>query len=191
VSPITRRLPAGPLNRTELIRSLAKATDGRPLSPIQQRFHTAAYLAFTTRTQNVCLFITSPAASVCWTFPFVLEQETHLLCRSRVPVPSVNKFRLSNHLISNSHHHYGSSYCSVWYRCYATITRRNMRCLVTDGKHVNNIRANARQPPITITEKGLEAVFSVGSAPRLYSEDPRPAERLKLGGGQAYDRSSD
>jgi hypothetical protein len=24
----------------------------------------------------------------------------------------------------------------------------------------------------------LEAVFSVGSAPRLYSEDPRPAERF-------------
>jgi hypothetical protein len=44
------------------------------------------------------------------------------------------------------------------------------------GKHVNNIWAIARQLPITIVEGLLEAVFSVGSAPRLYSKDPRPAE---------------
>jgi hypothetical protein len=43
-----------------------------------------------------------------------------------------------------------------------------MRCLVAAGKHVNDIRAIVRQPPIT-TEKLLEAAFSVGSAPRLYS----------------------
>jgi hypothetical protein len=51
--------------------------------------------------------------------------------------------------------------------------------LVAAGKHVNDIRAIPRQPPIT-TEKLLEAVFSVGSAPRLYSEDPRLAERVSL-----------
>jgi hypothetical protein len=49
--------------------------------------------------------------------------------------------------------------------------------------------------PTTI-EDLLKAVFSVGSAPRLYKGDPGPAERikykrLKLGGGEAYDRSSD
>jgi hypothetical protein len=59
--------------------------------------------------------------------------------------------------------------------CYATIERRNMRCFVTAGKHINNIRAITRQSPITIG-KLLEAVFSVGSAPRIYNEDPRPAE---------------
>jgi hypothetical protein len=54
-----------------------------------------------------------------------------------------------------------------------------MCCLVTAGKHVNNIRAIARQPPITV-EGLLEAVFSVGSAPRLYSEDSRLAEAVQL-----------
>jgi hypothetical protein len=42
-----------------------------------------------------------------------------------------------------------------------------MRCLVVAGKHVNDIRGIARQPLITVAEKLLEAVFSVGSAPRL------------------------
>jgi hypothetical protein len=51
--------------------------------------------------------------------------------------------------------------------------------LVTAGKDVNDIRALSRQPPITTIEKLFEAVFSVGSASRLYNEDPRPAE-LKL-----------
>jgi hypothetical protein len=51
-----------------------------------------------------------------------------------------------------------------------------MRYLVTAGKHVYDIRAVVRQPPITTVEKLLAAVFSVGSAPKLYSEDPRPAE---------------
>jgi hypothetical protein len=55
-----------------------------------------------------------------------------------------------------------------------------MRCLVAAGKHVSNIRAIARQPPMTKIRKLLEAVSSVGSAPRLYSEDPRPAERVQL-----------
>jgi hypothetical protein len=36
-------------------------------------------------------------------------------------------------------------YSSVWHRCYGTIARRNMRCLVAAGKHVNDIRAIARQ----------------------------------------------
>jgi hypothetical protein len=36
----------------------------------------------------------------------------------------------------------------------------------------------ARQEPITKIEKFLKAVFSVGSAPRLYSKDPRPAEEF-------------
>jgi hypothetical protein len=54
-----------------------------------------------------------------------------------------------------------------------------MRCLVAASKHVNDIRATARQPTIT-TEKLLEAVFSVRSAPRLYSEDSRPAEWIKI-----------
>jgi hypothetical protein len=51
-----------------------------------------------------------------------------------------------------------------------------MRCLVTAGNHVNSIRAIAMQPPITTAEGLLEAVFSVGSATRLYSDNPRPAE---------------
>jgi hypothetical protein len=36
-------------------------------------------------------------------------------------------------------------YCSVYGCCYSTIARRNMRCFVTTGKHVNDIRAIARQ----------------------------------------------
>jgi hypothetical protein len=51
-----------------------------------------------------------------------------------------------------------------------------MRCLVTASKHVNYIRAIARQTVITTTDGLLEVVFSVGSAPRLYNEDPRPVE---------------
>jgi hypothetical protein len=66
-----------------------------------------------------------------------------------------------------------------------------MRCLVTAGKHVNDTRAVARQPPVTTVEGLLEAVFSVGFAQRLYCDDPWQAEEFKLGGCQAYDRSSD
>jgi hypothetical protein len=51
-----------------------------------------------------------------------------------------------------------------------------MYCLVTAGKHINDIRDIAGQPSITTIEGLWEAVFSVGSAPRLYSEHPRPAE---------------
>jgi hypothetical protein len=47
-----------------------------------------------------------------------------------------------------------------------------MRCLVTAGKHVNDIRAIARQPLIITKDEVLEEVFSVASVSRLYSEDP-------------------
>jgi hypothetical protein len=52
-----------------------------------------------------------------------------------------------------------------------------MCCLVRAGKHVNDIPAIARQPFITTIAGQLEAVFSVVSAPRLYGENPRQAER--------------
>jgi hypothetical protein len=42
--------------------------------------------------------------------------------------------------------------------------------------HRNDIRVTARQLPMTRVEKLLEEVFSVGSAPKLYGEDSRPAE---------------
>jgi hypothetical protein len=42
----------------------------------------------------------------------------------------------------------------------------------------NDIRAIARQPPISI-QKLLEVVFSAESAPRLYSEDRKPAEAVQ------------
>jgi hypothetical protein len=48
------------------------------------------------------------------------------------------------------------------------------------AKHVNNIRAIARQPPIITIEGLLDAVFFVGSAPKVYSEDHRPAEAVQL-----------
>jgi hypothetical protein len=51
-----------------------------------------------------------------------------------------------------------------------------MHCLVTAVKHVNNILAIARQPPIRTIEELLGAMFFVGSSPRLYNEDPRLAE---------------
>jgi hypothetical protein len=52
--------------------------------------------------------------------------------------------------------------------------------LVTVGKHLNNIRAIARKPPITTIQGLLEAVFSFGPASRLYSEDLRLAEAVQL-----------
>jgi hypothetical protein len=39
----------------------------------------------------------------------------------------------------------------------------------------NDIQSIARQPPMTTIEGLLEAVFSVGSAPRLYNEDKSQA----------------
>jgi hypothetical protein len=95
-------------------------------------------------------------------------------------------------------------YCGVCSCCYATTARRNVHCSVTAGKQVNNTRAIARQklrnkrvqqllcdrrinkrpfidngsintPTI---EELLKAVFSVGSASRLYNEDPMPAEGI-------------
>jgi hypothetical protein len=46
-----------------------------------------------------------------------------------------------------------------------------MRYLVTAVKRFNDIWAIARQPSMTTLAGLLEAVFSVGSAPRLYNED--------------------
>jgi hypothetical protein len=48
--------------------------------------------------------------------------------------------------------------------------------LLAAGKHVSSIRAIDRQQSITTIKGFLEAVLSVGSALRLYSEDPKPAE---------------
>jgi hypothetical protein len=48
--------------------------------------------------------------------------------------------------------------------------------MVAAGELINYAGAITRQPPITTIEKLLEAVLSVASAPRLYSEDPRLAE---------------
>jgi hypothetical protein len=48
--------------------------------------------------------------------------------------------------------------------------------LVTVAKDINDIRDIAMHPPIKTIERLLEAVFSVGSTSRLYSEDPSPAE---------------
>jgi hypothetical protein len=33
----------------------------------------------------------------------------------------------------------------MYYRCYATVSRGNIRCLITAGKHANNTRVIARQ----------------------------------------------
>jgi hypothetical protein len=55
-----------------------------------------------------------------------------------------------------------------------------MRCLVMARKHVNNIWATAKQLPITAMEGLLKAVFSVGSTPRLYSEDRMLAEHSSV-----------
>jgi hypothetical protein len=58
-----------------------------------------------------------------------------------------------------------------------------MSCLVTAGQQVNNMRAIARQPPITTIEGLLRAVFAVRSVPRLYSEEPRPAAFSRVEAG--------
>jgi hypothetical protein len=52
--------------------------------------------------------------------------------------------------------------------------------LVTADKHVNDNGAITRQPPITTIEKLLEAVFSVGSAPRLYKKGPKAVQVTRL-----------
>jgi hypothetical protein len=72
-------------------------------------------------------------------------------------------------------------YCSLYYCCYATIARRKMCCSVTVGKQLKNIRALAMQPLITTIKELLRSVFSVVFAPRLYDEDPRPAEVTEPG----------
>jgi hypothetical protein len=51
-----------------------------------------------------------------------------------------------------------------------------MRCLVKACKHVNDILAVARQPPITTIEGLLKVVFPVGSAPALNNENFRPTQ---------------
>jgi hypothetical protein len=56
------------------------------------------------------------------------------------------------------------------------IARRNMHYFVMAGKHVNDIRAIAGQPPVATIEKLLEVVFSVGPTLSLYGENPRPDE---------------
>jgi hypothetical protein len=48
--------------------------------------------------------------------------------------------------------------------------------LVAAGKHVNDIRAIVKQPPIRTIEGLLETMFSVGSSPRQYRENARSAE---------------
>jgi hypothetical protein len=63
-----------------------------------------------------------------------------------------------------------------------------MRCLVTARRthsHGNDTRTIARQAPLITIEELLEAVFSVGFAPRLYSEYLRPC-----GGGFKYPPAS-
>jgi hypothetical protein len=62
-----------------------------------------------------------------------------------------------------------------------------MRCLVTAAKHVNNIRAIARQPPVTTIEGMLKRMFSVCSALELYNEDPRPAEVVSTPRGGEFE----
>jgi hypothetical protein len=57
-----------------------------------------------------------------------------------------------------------------------------MRCLVTAGKHVNNIRAIARQPTIITIEELLGPVFFVGSAPGRISG----IERVQLLVGRQF-----
>jgi hypothetical protein len=49
--------------------------------------------------------------------------------------------------------------------------RDNGCYLVTVGKHINNIRAISRKPPITTTDKLLETVFSARSVQSGYKED--------------------
>jgi hypothetical protein len=44
-----------------------------------------------------------------------------------------------------------------------------MHCLATADKHINDIRAIARQPPMKTIEGVLEAMFSVESAPAYFS----------------------
>jgi hypothetical protein len=67
-------------------------------------------------------------------------------------------------------------YCSVYSYCYATIARRNRRYLVTVGKHVNSIRAIARQLLITTIEETLVGGVFRWVRPGLYNDDRREAE---------------
>jgi hypothetical protein len=64
--------------------------------------------------------------------------------------------------------------CSVQYRCYATIARRNIRCLVTAGKHANNTRAIASQllgkrvPAATDTHAMAEALLDYNNGNSVF-----------------------
>jgi hypothetical protein len=51
-----------------------------------------------------------------------------------------------------------------------------MRCFVTAGEHVNNIRAIARQPSMTTIQDLLQAMFPVGVVSGIYNEDPSSAQ---------------
>jgi hypothetical protein len=50
--------------------------------------------------------------------------------------------------------------------CYATIARRNMRCLTTAGKHVNNTRAIDRRVGLTTLPSSVSRLSrqNVGSS---------------------------
>jgi hypothetical protein len=53
---------------------------------------------------------------------------------------------IHTHTRTRAHTHtHTKIYCSVYSCCYAMIVRRNMHCLVTAGKHINNTQAIARQ----------------------------------------------
>jgi hypothetical protein len=72
-----------------------------------------------------------------------------------------------------------AKYCSVWYRCYATIERKNIALLDNGRQTIQRYPGFAKQPPITI-DGLLAAEFSVGSASMLYSVAPTPAEGFQL-----------
>jgi hypothetical protein len=55
-----------------------------------------------------------------------------------------------------------------------------MHCLIKAGKHVSNIRAIARQPPIEIIDGLLEAVFSVVSFRSYIARTPCRLSALQL-----------
>jgi hypothetical protein len=65
-------------------------------------------------------------------------------------------------------------YCSVYSCCYATIARRNLRCLVTTGKHANNTRPIARQllgksvPAVTDTHATVEVLLDYNNGNAVF-----------------------
>jgi hypothetical protein len=65
----------------------------------------------------------------------------------------------------SGYQHFEGTYYSVYCCCYATFARRNIRCLVTASKHVNNTWAIARQllgervPATTDTHETVEVLL--------------------------------